>query len=34
MVFVFFHLAQELLYLYGFVIDDNTDDYVMVMVYT
>ena len=22
---------QELLYLYGFVIDDNTDDYLMVM---
>lgn len=25
---------QELLYLYGFVIDGNTDDYLMVMAYT
>lgn len=31
MVSIFFHLMQELLYLYGFVIDDNTDDYLMVM---
>jgi hypothetical protein len=25
---------QELLYLYGFVIDGNKDDYLMVMTYT
>lgn len=27
----FFHLWQELLYLYGFVIENNPDDYLMVM---
>ena len=31
MVSIFFHLMQELLYLYGFVIDGNTDDYLMVI---
>lgn len=34
MVSIFFNLMQELLYLYGFVIDGNTDDYLMVMTYS
>lgn len=30
-LWVILHMMQELLYLYGFVVDNNPDDYLMVI---